>query len=311
MTLPHGRRIGICARRVLASLAFVSLLSASPAQSAEPADDLTIRYPMDLPSEYCRGKVTWEQNADYPVELLRLAARLSGKNITIKPFCMEYPTEARRIPMLLAGDEINTVFFGTNPEREEALLAAYVPMFLGTTGLKLFMTRDTLAPELGKVQTLDDLREFSMGQGLGWPDSKILKDNGFTVSNGRYQTLHRMLGAERFDLYPRSYWQIMSEWNWMKGHAPNIVVGTDVALYYPQPIYFFFSPKEPELRDAIETGLKRAFANGTLLELLQTNWETAPSFQQIDLRQTRLFRIENKNITEKTKQAVDEYGLFD
>jgi hypothetical protein len=266
---------------------------------------------MDMPSDFCRSKIAWEAHREYHIDLLRLALRLSGTDAKLVPVCMDYPTEDRRIPMLQAADQINIVFFGTNPEREEKLLPVFIPIFLGTTGLRLFMLHEDIKDSFAQVQTIDDLRKLSMGQGLGWPDSQILLDNGFNVVSGRYRTLHRMLDAKRFDLYPRAYWQIVGEWNWMKWEAPGIQIADTVALYYPQPIYFFVSPKTPELRDVIETGLKRAFSNGMMLDLLKTHPDTAPSFSQINLRDLKIMRIDNNNLSDRSREAMDRYGLLE
>ncbi|AXO13398.1 hypothetical protein DY252_03350 [Thalassospira indica] len=281
------------------------------AQSASANDPRVVRIPMDTPSEFCRGEITWEAHREYHIDLLRLALRLSGHNATLVPICMDYPTEDRRIPMLEAADQFDTVFFGTNAEREERLLAVYIPIYLGTTGLRLFMLHKDLKEPFSQIETIDDLRKLSMGQGLGWPDNEILTDSGFDVVSGRYRTLHRMLDARRFDLYPRAYWQIAGEWNWMKWEAPGIEIAQKTALYYPQPIYFFVSPKNPDLRDIIETGLKRAFSNGMMLDLLKTHRDTAPSFSQIDLHDLKVMRIENKHLSDRSREAMAQYSLFD
>ena len=303
--------VKIMASAALALFLGIGQSAQSTATAQDSSSDLEITLPMDHQSAYCQGQIPWEQHSEYHIDLLRLAARLSGRDITITPVCMDYPTEERRISMLLTASQINTVFFGTSSNREEKLLPAYVPIYLGTTGLRLFMARPETLPALREVETIDDLRTFSMGQGLGWPDSAILIENGFTVTDGRYKTLHRMLGANRFDLYPRAFWQIIGEWTWMQSQAPNIAVSRDIALYYPQPIYFFFSPTTPALRDAIQTGLERAYSNGMLLELLKSHPETAPSFNGLDLGNIRIIHGTNENLPEKSRQIMKQYGLFE
>ena len=270
-----------------------------------------IRVPMDTTSQYCKGKITWDNYSEYHIELLRLAVKLGAPDVDITPVCMDYPTEARRVSLLLEGDQINTVFFGTNPEREEILLPAYVPLYLGTTGLRLFMLRPGLSTEFSHVKTLDDLRQHSMGQGLGWPDSEVLINNGFNVILGRYRNLHRMLSAHRFDLYPRAYWQIAWEWEWMREQAPGITIHPGIALYYPQPIYFFISPHYPELRDIIERGLMKAHSKGLILDLLKTHPETAPSFQQLPIQNMQILRMPNTLLPKKSQDALQKYGLVD
>ncbi|WP_156111729.1 hypothetical protein [Thalassospira australica] len=272
---------------------------------------LSIRIPKDASSEYCQGLRTWQEQNEYHIELLRLSVQLASPETKIEPVCMDYPTEARRVSMLQTAEQINTVFFGTNAMREEQLLPVYVPLFLGTTGLRLFMMRPGLMGALDQVQTIDDLRTYTMGQGLGWPDTEILLNNGFQAMPGRYKTLHRMLAAGRFDLYPRAYWQIVAEWNWMHQDAAGIEIHPGLALYYPQPIYFFVSPKTPELRDIIETGMMRAYANGMMFDLIKTHPDTAPSFSQISIRDLHVLQIPNATLTDRSHLALQNYGLLD
>lgn len=312
--LPDAFRHGVLTALLAALLNALSGFDPARADERAPQQArpvLEIRLPIDQRSDYCKGVTPWDRHSEYHVELLRLAIRLSGRDITITPVCMDYPTEERRVSMLLANDPINTVHFGTSQDREDKLLAAYVPIYLGTTGLRLFMVLNENLPALESVRSMDDLRKFSMGQGLGWPDTKILIENGFSVSDGRYNTLHKMLDAKRFDLYPRAFWQILGEWRWMKEQAPNIKVSPEIGLYYSQPIYFFFAPGEPELRDAIQTGLERVYSNGLMFELLKNHPETAPSFHLIDLRKLRVILGTNKNLPEKSKEVLKTYGLFD
>lgn len=272
--------------------------------------EINATVPMSLGSAYCNGEISWAEHSEYDVDLLRLALSLSGSDIKVLPSCAEYPTEQRRIAMLQSGDEINVVFFGTNAEREEKLLPVYVPIYMGTTGLRLFMTYPEILAKLDNATSLQALKTFTLGQGMGWPDADILRLNGFSVTDGPYMTLHKMLSAQRFDLYPRAYWQIVGEWRWMRESAPNIVISDKIALYYPQPIYFFVSPKAPELHKALQIGMERAFDTGLLWHLLQTHDETAPSFQEINLKDLRIFRIENPLLPKKSVEAMKKYSIF-
>ena len=80
---------------------------------------------------------------------------------------------------------------------------------------------------------------------------------------------------------------------------------------YVTTIYFFFSPTTPALRDAIQTGLERAYSNGMLLELLKSHPETAPSFNGLDLGNIRIIHGTNENLPEKSRQIMKQYGLFE
>lgn len=294
--------------RLLLVLPVIIVFLAKPC-AAQPKPTAAI-VPMSSGSPYCKGEIRWEDHNEYDVDLLRLALSLSGSDIMVQPSCAEYPTEQRRIAMLLSGDEINVVHFGTNAEREEKLLTVYVPVYMGTTGLRLFMTHPEVVPRLDKVTSAHALKTFTIGQGMGWPDTDILRTNGFSVTDGGYMSLHKMLGAKRFDLYPRALWQIIGEWEWMREAAPNIVVYDKIALYYPQPIYFFVSPKAPDLHKALQIGMERAFETGKLWHLLQSHPETARSIQEINLKNLRVFRIQNPLLPQKSIDVMKKYSIF-
>lgn len=291
-------------------LIILLILAGNGAHAQMTTQPLSARLPVDINSPFCQGRQTWDEFSEYHVALLRLALKYNQTGIVLKPVCMDYPTEKRRIAMLETGDETNIVFFGTSPEREKKLLAVHFPIFLGTTGLRLFLTRPEISPKLDAVKTLDDLRQFTFGQGLGWPDSTILQQNDLAVIEGRYITLHSMLARQRFDLYPRAYWQIQGEYNWMHQSEPQLVINKNVALYYPQPIYFFVSPSTPHLHDAILTGLERAWQAGAVQELLRSNPQSGPSFQQINPAKLHLIYLPKISQTAATDQAMQKYGLI-
>ncbi|PKR49658.1 hypothetical protein [Thalassospira marina] len=314
MTPAAVHAMPILAMAMVSGVAFTAL-SPPMAQAANDAtqnrENLPVaRLPVDAKTPFCQGKQSWEDFREYHVELLRLAQSYSDKSFALLPVCMDYPTEKRRIAMLQTGEETNIVYFGTSPEREKNLLAVHFPIYLGTTGLRLFLTRPDISARLDQVQNLADLRQFTFGQGLGWPDSTILQQNGLAVIEGRYLTLHSMLALDRFDLYPRAYWQIQGEYDWMHQSEPTLVINHKVALYYPQPIYFFVSPEYQQLHDAILRGLIRAWQDGAVMALLRQNYETAPSFGQINPSDLRLVSLPNVYQSQETMQALRQYGLI-
>lgn len=287
-------------------LFFVFFLTAISFQATA---DVIVKIPLDKSGPICQGITSWEDEGEYHIELLKLALAESGTKARIQPVCMLYPSEERRIPMLQDGSEINVVFFGTTPQREKLLKAVYVPIFLGTTGLRMFIIRNDMLDIFSSARKLDDFRPFSFGQGLGWPDGDILQSSGFNVVKGPYESLHKMLSLGRFDAYPRSYWQVASELEWMSKDAENIAIVPNLAFYYPQPIYFFVSPKHPELHAALTRGLQKAYDNGKMLKLLQTNPQTAPSFSKIDVHALCLHYLPTKELTVRSLNAMRNFQL--
>jgi hypothetical protein len=83
---------------------------------------------------------------------------------------------------------------------------AYVPfpVDLGIVGYRVCFCSPEVAEKVAGVVTLKELRTFSHGQGSGWSDVGILRHNGFKVIEiPNYESLFRMVAADRFDLYCR------------------------------------------------------------------------------------------------------------
>jgi hypothetical protein len=307
---PWAKPIGY----LLISLMLIGLQIVNPAQAkaqdvAAKADSLEVRISVDEATPFCAGKITWDQVRWYHIDLLRLAARFSQMPFTITPVCRDHPTEDGRMAMLRDGSTINLAFFATNSARELDLLAVYFPVYLGTTGLRLFFTRTDIETDLKNVHTLSDLQKFTFGQERRWPDTAILEFNGMRVVDARYPYLHNMLMAGRFELYPRAYWQAFSELDQMQQTAPDIVLATDVALYYPLPIYFFVSPDQSEMHDAILDGLTRAHATGKVLELLRTHPQTSAAFEKAPLEGLRVINLLNPNLSDQSRAALARFGI--
>lgn len=131
-----------------------------------------IRVPMDTTSQYCKGEITWDKYSEYHIELLRLSVKLAAPDINITPVCMDYPTEARRVSLLLEDSQINTVFFGTTPEREELLLPAYVPLYLGTTGYGFLCCAPGSARNSASSKRLRTSTDIPWAKGLAGPTAK-------------------------------------------------------------------------------------------------------------------------------------------
>lgn len=308
------KRIGtVWARMWLIGLMTLGGLSANlPGGKAYASDHkpaLEARMSIDEATPFCAGSIGWDEVDWYHIDLLRLAARHSSTPFDIKPVCRDHPTEEGRMEMLRDGSLINLAFFGTNPAREKQLSAIYFPVFLGTTGLRVFVTRSDTREKLRSATTLADLQHFSFGQERRWPDTAILEYNGLRVVDARYRYLHKMLLAGRFDIYPRAYWQAASELDWIHETVPSAVLLDGLALYYPMPIFFFVSPDHTELHDAIFDGLIRAHEAGEVLKLLETHPQTSRSFTEMPIDDLHVINLINPDLSMPSRAALIRFGI--
>jgi hypothetical protein len=231
---------------------FIASLLAATALQAQ-AEKISVVYSREIPEA--------DSRLEYPVRLLELALQKSGTEYDIRSHTRPLPQGAA-LQRLAAGNTINVVWSMTSKEREDELLPIRIPIDKGLFGYRVAFVRQSHKTLMADVKTLDDLRQFSAGQGHDWPDTQILQGNGIkVVTSPAYEGLFTMLHAGRFDYFPRSVLEIWDEAP--KAATQDIAVDESVLLYYPTAIYFFVNKKDRALADLIELGLNKAITDGS------------------------------------------------
>ena len=254
-----------------------------------------------------------ESNADvrlnYYWELLQAALeettpRWGPFQITVSPNVVS----AARAELLLAGSsDITITVRTTSTDREKTLQAVMIPLDKGLTGYRLFMTKAPTQQRLSQVRTLQDLKQFSIGQGINWIDGDILRNAGFNVvTSPNYDSLFAMLEANRFDLFSRGINEIGMEFNFASGRYSYLTIEKSLMLYYPLPRYFFFSrTKDGErLAHRVEEGLRLLLKNGKFDKRYQAFKRSI--LVDLQLAGRRIFRLDNPYLSPATPLADRE-----
>ena len=255
-----------------------------------------------------------ESNADvrmnYYWELLQAALeetmpKWGPFQIVVSPTMI---SAARAELLLLAvSSDITITVRTTSAEREKTLQAVMIPLDKGLTGYRLFLTKTYTQQRLSQVRTLQDLKQFSIGQGINWIDSDILRNAGFNVVTGpNYDSLFAMLEANRFDLFSRGINEIGMEFNFAAGRYSHLAIEKSLMLYYPLPRYFFFSPtKDGErLAQRVEEGLRLLLQNGKFDKRYQAFKRSL--LVDLPLAGRRIFRLNNPYLSAATPLADRE-----
>jgi hypothetical protein len=202
--------------------------------------------------------------SSYAAVLLELALAAAGMPVTLDPTAELIP-QNRALQELGRHRRLDVLWTMTSVEREQQAQPIRVPIFKGLYGWRLLLASAELAARMGAVQTLDELRQFSMVQGLEWPDTGILQANGFNVIvSPSYDAMFKQLRLGRADAFPRSVEEI---WWELDRYGQGLSVVTNICLHYPAAVYYFVAYEEPELAAAIELGLKRLRASGAFESL--------------------------------------------
>ena len=271
------RTLSQAAWRWLCGLLLVSLLT--PPLQAD--DSGTLRYPRRADGD--------EFRSIYALAQLQLALDKAGSALRLEPshYSME---QERALVNLEHNDRLDVAWSMTSHEREQRLLPVRIPLDKGLFGWRIALLPKDRVQLLKDVRNLEDLRQFSAGQGHDWPDSEILRGHGLPVRvSSSYGSLFRMLQAQRFDYFPRSVIEIWDELEHPR--AKQLVVDPHVLLHYPTAMYFFFSRKRPELAETVRIGMEKAIADGSFERLFQQHF--AASLQRAQLDQRQLIELHN------------------
>ena len=141
------------------------------------------------------------------------------------------------------------------------------PVDLGMVGYRVCFVNPAVKDAVARVRNLADLRQFTIGQGVGWVDTQILRYNGLKVEEvSNYTGLFRMVAAGRIDLFCRGINEVSNELQSF-GDITNLEIDAHLLLVYPLPRFYYLGTQNPSARSRVELGLQLAYQDGSLLAL--------------------------------------------
>ena len=238
--------------------------------------------------------------------MLDLALRQSGR-----PYRIELQADSanpERVRALLDSGQVDVIDFGSTPDFERRFLPVYFPIDRGLNGWRLLVIRKQDRAAFDAVKSLAELRHFIAGQGLGWPDADILRGAGLRVETfPQLSSLFLSLEARRFDYLPLGMDEAYDLTHRYASDADTLFVEPRIVLIYPFGRLFFVRRGNAELRDLLDAGLRKAFANGQVQKLLASD----PGYAEA-LRHgapALKLRLDNPGLTAAFKAIPAEYFL--
>ncbi|MBN9669139.1 hypothetical protein [Roseibium aggregatum] len=235
-----------------------------------------------------------ERYSDYITELTRLVfARTEAPGAAPRRVPgVSGISRNRKFVELLSGEHLEFSALPTKPEWEEKLIPIRIPVRKGLQGYRLFLVNRNNPQTIGKIETLDQLRALPTGSGAQWSTTVALEEAGFTVVKGQSKNdLVKMLDLKRFVTYGRGIDEIFAEYDALAAAHPSLSIDREVALFIPHPVYFFVTPKRPDLAERIERGLRDMIADGSFNDLFRKHFEDDIKRARLDRR--RIFTIAN------------------
>lgn len=198
---------------------------------------------------------------------------------------------ARSVQALKKNEYPNLVVELSYEDRYAETSLTYIPfpVDLGVVGYRICFTAPKLRLPLPTEKR--QLQDYIIGQGIGWADVDILRHNGFRVMEvGNYESLFKMVAANRFDLLCRGINELYPEYE-SHSEIPGLRYDTSLAIHYPLPRFFFIHQSNQLARERIHQGLLRAYQDGSLQRLWQREYQD--SIDQADLARRVIISLDN------------------
>ena len=210
-----------------------------------------------------------------------------------------------------ATGKLTVMYLGTRPEFEKELMPVRIPVDKNLGGYMVFLIRKEDEGRFAAVKTVEDLKKFKIGLGQGWLDVEILRADGFTVVTGsNYEGLFDMLANGRFDALSRAMVEVADEHAARREKIPGLEIEQTFILYYPLPMYFWFSKNAEgeRLAERVREGMMGMIEDGTYDRIFMKyqKWK----IDALHLRERRIFRIDNPLLGPETPFA-DKRLWFD
>jgi ABC-type amino acid transport substrate-binding protein len=210
-----------------------------------------------------------------------------------------------------ATGKLTVMYLSTTPDFEHTLTPIHIPVDKNLGGYCVFLIRGGDRARFASVSSVDDLRKFSYGLGLGWIDVDILRASNFRVVTGSsYEGLFEMLVNRRFDVFLRAAVEVLDEYDQRKATLPDMEIEERIVFYYPLPMYFWF-PRTDEgrrLAARAEEGMRMMIADGTYDRIFDAYQRR--KIERLRLKERKIFRISNPFVGPETPFA-DKRLWFD
>ena len=159
--------------------------------------------------------------------------------------------------------------YGAGRALSQRLRPIEIPVTGGLLGLRVGWTNQAALPDLKTVDRLDDLRRFTLLQGLGWSDVDVFDAAGLRTYTARSENFFRLVDNNRVQLFPRGLAELAGEAVLVRRTAPQTLLDPHLLMAYPFAGFFYVSPKNKPLADAIRRGFEQAMSDGSYQRLLE------------------------------------------
>jgi hypothetical protein len=240
---------------------------------------------------------TKDKRLNYSTELIKLALNKTlqpGETIVYKSIPRSSPA---RTLSLLNNDRYPNLILPLSYEdnmQESAIDYIPFPTELGALSYRICFVSPTFFHSRKKIQSISDLKNYSFGAGIGWPDVQVLKSNQLQVIEvSKYENIFKMLFNNRFDFFCRGLGEVHNEFLTF-GSTYQLRYDQSFLIHVPMPRFFFVNKNNQELKQRLKDGLLAVYKDGSLMQLWKKHYAESVRFSTVKNR--NLLMLENHHI---------------
>ena len=240
-----------------------------------------------------------DPNAAYSLKMIQLAIDHIDTKYKIEVVRDNF-SQTRVNEEVRTNGVLNMVWASSEATIESELHPIRICLYKGLLGYRIFIINKSNQYKFDQVNSLDDLRKLTVGQGKTWADTKILQANGFKViAATKYPNLFYMLDGGRFDAFPRGVHEPFGELA-QRPELKDLTVEKKLMISYRMPFYLFTSNENKKLAADINLGLERAIADGSFDQLFYNDPNVKDVLAKANMKERKVFYIDNPLLSKET-----------
>lgn len=247
------------------------------------------------------GFSTHEVRNKYILDILNNALELGQDKFgefEIQILDVSIPNQ-REAFIIAQGELLNVAMALTTAEWEKDTIPIYIPLRRGLLNYRLLAINKADLEKFNNITNLEQLKKLYVGLRRDWATRKVLNHLDFNiVDTYSYDNLFAMLSKGRFDYTVRGIYEINDEIQSRKDKFDNVIVAPTLALYIPAPVYFFVSPKFPQIAERLKFGLERMVESKQIEDIFNKTY--FHYVKEAGLENRTIINIGNPLLSEKT-----------
>lgn len=177
--------------------------------------------------------------------------------------------------------------------------AVSFPIDLGINSYRVAFVSKETKKQLEDIDDLSQLTNLTVVQKIGWLDTPILKEAGFTIFEAsHFLGMFKMVSNNHINLLFRGTGKVIKDLKHNEG-IKNLYLDEKFAIYYPLPKFFFTNHDNKLAAKRVYTGLLMAYRDGSLQKIWHKYF--SDSLARVRLSSRKIFKLENPFISKLDK----------